>query len=450
MRISIKTLCLFFIGALSIHVTSAQKRTLSFEDAIQIGKKNNTQLKKENNNLRFGEYSQQLALFNFMPTVSANAIAAQRTGNQFIQQEGIVVTGTTDYISGYISANMTLFNSLNKINRLRQNMSQLESIKHNTQWVEQTIQNNIAIQYLQVLYTIELLKIAEQNLAFQQKTLEQIKTESSLGSKARVDEVNQMSEVKNTELAVLRAQTDLRNAKSALALTIMIDPSEDFDVIAPEFNIKSEEELISDIEGLEETAFSNRGDYLAQKYRENSSEYQLKSSTSTFFPSLSAFAEMGSQFNQVNGNSVRSFNEQFVTDNKYFQYGVQLRIPIFNGFQNRIEYMNQKVLVENTKLDTYELENNIRSAILTAVLNYRDASLNYQMSRSQLDAREESHRLNTESYQLGLINLIQYTQSSRDYVQAQSAMASANFWLMFQDILLKSTLGTFNISDIEN
>ncbi|MEQ8925869.1 MAG: TolC family protein, partial [Fulvivirga sp.] len=79
---------------------------------------------------------------------------------------------------------------------------------------------------------------------------------------------------------------------------------------------------------------------------------------------------------------------------------------------------------------------------------YRDASVSYDASKAQLEAAELSFRLESERYQLGVSDLVAFTQANQRYVQAKGDMAQASYTLLFQDILLQYATGTLSVDDI--
>jgi outer membrane protein len=145
----------------------------------------------------------------------------------------------------------------------------------------------------------------------------------------------------------------------------------------------------------------------------------------------------------------RSFNDQFRFDNVYKQYGFQLSIPLFSGLQNRTNYYQQKTLYENSKLTRKNIEYQIRNDVVRASRNYDGAKKAYVVTVDQLKAAEMAFGLETERYNLGVTNFVDFINANRVFVQAQTDKAQAEYRLLFQKVLLDYAVGTLKVEDIQ-
>ncbi len=422
----------------------AQPGEMSLSDAIEIALNNNIRLQRENNTLLQNQASFQAAKLNIAPNISAQANAGSQTGNSFNQQEGQVVNGTINFVSASIGANMPIFNGFANTNQVRSNRALFQSQEFNVQRTEQEIISQVAAQFLQTLLSQELLTIERENLELQNTNLRMIENEVLLGAKAEVDKFNQISIVKTAELNVFRAEVALRNDKTTLAQILQMDPTLEFKLISPEFTTHLSEEELNELDPDQH----QRKDLTSMQMLEESGRFQMMVTRSNFMPTIDAFANYGSRYNQVVGFQSRPFDQQFFTDNTYINYGLALNIPIFSGLQSRSQYIRDKITYENAVLDRKELELTVKSDIQRAILNYRDAIKNLEFARAAMEAARESFELNKESFELGLTSLVDFSQSNRDYFQAKSDMIQAELTLTFQDILLKDALGTLSGDDI--
>lgn len=429
----------FFVVTENLFVF-AQTAPLTLPEAIDLALKNNTSIRKEYNNMMSYKAYEEAALFGLGPSINASGNLGRRSGNSFNQQEGKVINGAIDFLSGSINANVVLFGGFKNQNTLKSARQQLAGQEQLVKFTRQEVISQVAQAYLQTILNQELLKIALENLTLQQTGLLQIKNEVELGSKASVEEYNQVALVKNAELEAFRAEVNLRNAKTSLALAMQSDPSIDYQLVAPQLN-----NIVQDDFSLEElyiTAESQRGDLQASMLMENSQKFDMAITRAGGLPSLSAFAAYGSQYNKVHGLDNRAFSQQFFTDNTYLYYGLAINIPIFNGLGNRASYTQSKIAYQNATLDREKNELIVKSEVLNAYLNYNDALKVFELANAQMVAAEKSYSLNKESYDLGLLNLIEFSQANRDYFMAKSDLAQARFTLMFQGIMVHNATGT--------
>lgn len=445
---------IFSLICLSFSVFAQEaERTLTFSEAVKIALENNINLKQTQNNLEADQSSKVSSIANMAPNVSISGNLGRRDGNSFNQNEGRVINGQLDFVSGTLNANMTLYNGLNQFNSVKQTDAQVDARMHQIKRSKQDVIRNVASQYLLCLLDVEFVKISEQNLEVQRKQYDQITSQVEEGALAKVDQVNQDYLVKNAELAKLRAEITLRNDKTALATILQIDPSSNFSIQDPDFEVNGLELASYELDELYSLAAENRSDLLQTEKLEMVSKYQYKSNQGSYQPTLSAFFQYGSAYNQIVGvrrdSLYRSFDQQFRSDNIQKTYGLSLSIPILNGFNSRNQTVRSRIAYENAKLDTENTRLVVKSNVINAHNSYRDASLNYEASKAQLEAAQLSFELESERFGLGASDLVTYTQASRNFINAQATFAQAKFTLLFQDILLQYAIGTLKFEDIQ-
>ncbi len=428
-----------------------EKGLLTFSDAVKIALENNIALRQSENQLDANQAQKLSDMAGLAPSISFNGNLGRRDGNSFNQNEGRVVNGQLDFASGTLNTNMTLIGGFSQLNRVRQSSAQVEAQLHGIKRSKQDVIRNVANQYLQCLLDEEVRSINEQNLEAQKTQLTQIITQVETGSIAKVDQYNQEFQVKNAELLFIRSGITLRNDKATLAEILQIDPSLTFDVGSPAIDVNSIVLSEYNLDELYQLAIVKRSDLLQTQKIEEASKYDLKSSRGQYYPTVGAFFNYGSAYNQVVGTPdslSRSFDQQFFTDNVVQTYGLSINVPIFSGFSQRNQVVRSRVNYENAKLTTQGLSLTVKSDVLRAYQSFQDAVLNYKAAQAQLDAGEISFDLEKERFELGVSDLVAYTQANQNYRNAQATFAQAKYTLLFQDILLQYSVGTLQIEDV--
>ncbi len=454
---------LFFLIAVSATVLNAggQTKVLTFQDAVKIATQNSVLLNQQKNNLELSQMQKLSSIASIGPSVNVGASSSQFNGNSFNQQVGKVVIGIRDNIQGNVNVNLNLFSGFFRINSIKQYSNLLDAQSYFVNRTAQDVINTVSTQYLNVMLDVELFKIAKENFEALDKQLGQVKEQVALGARSPVDEYNQDALTKAAELRMVQAEVALNNDKTTLTQTLLIDPFELYEVEKPIWDLTALGFDGLNMEELAEKAKQYRGDYLRAVKNEMGLKFGTRASKSLMMPSLNAFGNYGSSYNfahnqpdsiVVNGVSVRNqapFNEQFRTNNVYKQYGLQLNIPIFNGLQNRTTYTQQKVLYENAQWTKRNLEYQIKNDVIRAVRNYEAAKKAYAVSLDQLKAAEVAFQLETERYNLGVTNFVDFTNANRVLVQAQTDKAQNEYRLVFQRISIEYAVGTLKAEDLE-
>ncbi|MFN6090286.1 MAG: TolC family protein [Cyclobacteriaceae bacterium] len=440
---------LMFVGT----TVDAQNRPLTFYEAVKIALKNNIQLNQQRNNLANSQVQKTAAWAGLAPTLSANASALQVNGNFFNQNEGKVVNGLFDQFSGSLNAQVNLFNGFNRISQIKQNGTQLEAQLHFVHRTEQDAINTVTTQFLQVLLDVELLRIANENWEALKKQLEQVTEQVNVGARSPVDQYNQDSQTKAAEIRALQAEINLINNKALLSQTLLLDPSDGFDVVKPDWEINSISSDEMELKAAYETALKNRGDYLRAEKNELSSKFALNAARGNYSPSLTGFWSMNSAYNKLASDlTAAPFDTQFYTDNLRRTYGVQLFIPILGGntiFQNRANVYQQKTTYLNNKILRQNAEILVKTDVLRAYQNFKLVKRTFAVTLSQLEAAEMAFRLETERYNLGVTNFVDYQNANRVFVQAQADKAQAEVRLLFQKVVVAYAAGTLKPEDLQ-
>lgn len=443
---------LFFLGVISVSLSYGQTRILTFTDAVKIATQNSVLLNQQKNNLEYSQAQKLQSVVAMGPNITLNGQAAQLNGNSFNPNTGRVVNGVRDNVTGSINGNINLFSGLNRHYSISQFAKQLDAQAYFVNRTAQDVINNVGLQYLNVMLDVELLKIARENLAALSKQYEQVKEQVALGARSPVEEYNQDALAKAAELRMVQAEINLNNDKTVLTQTLLIDPFEQYEVEKPAWDINSLGYDSLDIEQLVESAKLHRGDYLRAVKNEEAARFGTRAAKGLMMPSLFAFGSYGSAYNRqhdVPDSLNRPFNEQFRTNNVYKQYGVQLTIPILQGLQNRTTYVQQKVLYENSQWTRKNVEYQIKNDVIRTVRNYEGVKKAFGVSIDQLKAADLAFQLETERYNLGVTNFVDFTNANRVLVQAQTDKAQAEYRLVFQRILIEYAVGTLKAEDFQ-
>jgi outer membrane protein len=433
----------------SFAIANAQEnKVLTFKEAVRLGLENNVTLNQEKNRLEYTQINKTASKLQLGPSVQASGNAYHAQGNSFNPNTGNVIEGQIDYVNASVDASMPVFNGLRVLNQYRQANEFNESQMHFVNRSSQNVIVDVANQYLTCLLDIQLVRIDMENVNAQQVQYEQIKAQAELGSRAEADLYNQEYQLKNAELSLVRSRNRLKNDLAALAQIIMVDPAVAYDLQSIDWDVnKAVADTLSLLEMMT-TAMQRRSDLKSAELNEKSAEYGFKSFKGRYYPSIYAGASYGSRFNDVYGESDRSFVDQITVDNTQFSYGVSVTIPIYNGLLFRSQAANSKMLYKNAGLVADGVETRVKVDVIRAYQNFKDAITNYQASTAQLKSAEMAFKMEKERYDLGISSIVQLSLVNQTYVKAQGDYQGSLFTLMFQRLLINYSLGTLSFEDI--
>jgi outer membrane protein len=445
-----KKLGLIIFGLFPVLALSAQNRDLTFSDAVNIGLNDNAFMKNTRNNLRAYKTDKSAQISSFTPNLGITSGISQTSGPQNDPVEGRINT-TTSSFGASIGSSLVIYNGNNRINSLKSSSYRLEGQELFIKRTEQDVINLVAMQFLQVLLDQELLKISEQNLITQERTLAEISGFVEAGSRPEVDMYRQDADVKSFELLVIQAKNTLTNDKAALAQTLQLDISQDFVVVRPDWNIDQIRVMILNLEELYNTALLARADYKRGSTTENAALYDFKRSFNGYLPVLSAFVTYGSTY--FDPNDPNQNTDPFLTqieNRRSTSYGLNITIPIWDRLQSKNQRVFNKVTYENATNDLENLEKTIKIEVQTAYNNFNDVKAGYAVSLAQYDAAKLAYETQQESYSVGLATQVELAIANASFVSAQSNLAQTGYRLLFQKILLNYATGELTAEGINN
>lgn len=423
---------------------------LTFEDAVTIALVENIDLKNSRNNLYTFKSQKTTDQMAFLPDLSLSASGGQTKGQQINQVTGQGANVTNDTFFGSVNSNLGIFEGNARIQALRESSYRLASMESFVARTTQDVIYNTAIQFLQVLLDQELKHIAEQNLAVQQIILAEITGFVEAGSRAEADRYTQDADVKSFELLVIQANNRLLNDKATLSQLLQLDPSIEFEVVNPGWDIIGIDPTAHNLDSLYVQAINNRADLDQFKNTELADRHNVKGALSGYLPSVTVGINYSSQYSNPNIDTLNipSFGEQFGTSNPQLQYGFRVNIPVFDRLRTRNNRINAKMQYENSINNTINLEKSIKIEVKRAYLNFIDVAQGYVVSVAQTDAAKLAFDTQNESYNVGIATQVERSNANQTYVNSLADLAQTRYRLLFQSIMLDYATGVLTVEGI--
>ena len=132
--------------------------------------------------------------------------------------------------------------------------------------------------------------------------------------------------------------------------------------------------------------------------------------------------------------------EQF-DNNKGQNFGVQMNIPIFNGFATRNNVQRSKVAFERAKLNYDQQNLDLERNVYTAFTDTKAAKESYEAALQTLEARTLSFNYAKDRYEVGLMNVFDFNQAQTLLVNAQSEVLRTKYDYIFRTKILEFYFG---------
>lgn len=431
---------LLFIASLA---QAQNRQSITFEYAIKTAVDNNLNIKQAENTLLLRETQVLSEKMDVLPSLDGSSLVNRSAGFQFNQLTGQLGEFTTLFFNAQISAGVTVFAGLQNLYQLRAAEENLLSQSASLQRAREDVIFNTASTFLQVLLDRQLLEIQQKNLESAQKQLEQIQAQVEVGAVPQVDLFNQESNVAAIELQVIQRENALKFDEVRLIRQLQIDPSMDYEVVAPTIDENKINVKTRALQDLLAEAYQNRADLKAQESAIEASRNQLRASRAAFVPRLTAGFNYGSDFNdQIRDfDPEATFNEQFFRRNPSSSLNMRLSIPIFQNWTRKTQEQSSLVQYRNAQLELENRKLQVLQEIRQAYNDYTNFAQQVQSTRKAFQAAERAYVTEQERYRVGASTLIELTRAQATYVESEANKAQALYNFVFQEVLLDYFLG---------
>ncbi|MDR3667918.1 MAG: TolC family protein [Ignavibacteriaceae bacterium] len=444
----------FFIILLSF--SGYSQKLLTLEDAVNIALQRNTLLQKSVNSIDSYQSNVKAAYGNLLPTLGLQGnwqwTRSETKGGFLPLPNGgflplpdlKIISETRSYNVG-AGTNWTLFDGLSSIATISQSKNNLESAQLSLARLKQTIVYQTISNYYDVINAGELLKVKEEDVKWNEKNYETINERNKLGAVTIADVYAQQVKVGNAELAVIQAKNSLETAKSNLLYYLGLDvldsysfsdslSTSDKDVIGR--HIEANYQNLSD---LVTKSLSARYDYQSAKLSLESALNGITIARGGYFPSL------------TNNNSFYTYSDNVNTlfQNRNYTVALTLNIPIFSGFSTENRLQLAEVSALNSKADLSDLERDIKRNIQKTYLDLQAAEKSLDVSKGNVEAAEESRRIQQEKYALGSSTLLDVLVANSDYLTAQTNLINAEYAYIVLSEQVKYQLGVLDYKKYE-
>ena len=433
---------LSFILILGI-TCSAQDKKWSLQECVDYAVKNNISIKQSDLDLETTKIGKNAALGSFLPSINGNAAHSWNIGlNQNITT-GLLENQTTQFTSAGLNSNITIYNGLQNQNKLRKANLSIIAAQYQVAKMKDDISLNVANAFLQILFNKENLKVQKEQLnndENQQKKSEEL---VDAGSVARGDLLDVKATVASDKQRVIAAENNLFLSKLSLAQLLQIEDFQNFDIADVNYNATSSVTMLEKPEKIVEKAKKDRVELKIARANLEVAEKDIKIAKGAFQPSLIGFYSFSSRVSyadriiglDINGAPILSgpmpFFDQF-SNNKGHNFGVQLNIPILNGFSAKNNLDRYKIALESSKINEKQAVLDLERNVYTSITNAKGALNAYESAVAAFDARKEAFNYAKEKYAVGMMNSFDYTQSQTLYTNAQSEVLRTKFDYIFK------------------
>lgn len=437
---------LFFtvILASAVPFSAQEAKQWSLKDCIRYALDKNIQLQQDKISLQESEEEVRSAKAALFPSLSFNT--GQNIVNRPFQEQSAMVNGSeiiesnnkTTYNGSYnLSAQWTVWNGNKRLNNIKQQKTNRNITRLNVSEAENTLQEEIARLFIQILYADESVAINKATLEVSQATFERGEELFNEGSLSKADLAQLEAQVSNDQYQLVTAESTLRSYKLQLKQLLELDGSQEMNLILPQPDNLQIMALLPSKEEVYQTALLTRPEIQSGKLSIENAKLSLSSAKAGYMPTISLSASISSMTNNASQNNW-AHQMKYGWNN---MIGLNISIPIFDQRQTKTAVRKARLQYNASLLTLSDIQKTLYSNIENAYLDAMNAQQQYKAAGAKLKSSQLSFDMVSEQFNLGMKNTVELLTEKNNLQSAQQQCIQAKYMALLNCTLLNFYAG---------
>jgi len=417
-------------GLALVMIATLGAPTLTLEEALRTAEQNQPQLRQARATVEAADARADAGMAPLLPQVTATG-SYSRTTNNYAPQPGAAPRGasaqnnsfdTTDYWRFGLNASQVIYDFGQSSGKWRASQANADVQRANQEVTRRTVFLTARTSFFQARAQKELVHVAEQTVANQQRHLEQIQGFVDAKTRPEIDLAQAKMAVANARLQLVQATNGYATAKAQLNLAMGVVRGTDYDVADDTIPVVQGEE--GALDPLLQQAMT-RPDIVALQQQIRAQEASIRATRGAYGPTLQAstgLTEAGADLNAMAWN---------------WNGAISLNWPIFQGGITRAQVREGEASLSSLRAQLDYRKQQIALEIEQARLAIRAAR--ESMSYADIAVENAKVRLDLAEgrYQAGVGSMLEladaqlaHTNASAQKVQSQYTLATARAQLL--------------------
>jgi outer membrane protein len=416
----------------------------SLERCIDYALENNIIIKQQELNTRVNENFLVQSQMNRLPSLNANTQQSLNYGRTLDFRTNTYIDRNTYSLSYNASTQLTLFNGFQLTNVIRQNNLNLMASVADLDRLKNDISLNIASSYLQILFSMELLEIAENQLNITQQQVDRTRRLVEAGSLPQGNLLEIRAQEAADNLRVVNSRNQLTLSYLALTQLLELPVVEDFTIEVPDFDGVPVRSPHYQVQPVYEAALEIQPQVKSSELQVASSAAGLNIARGRRSPRLFLAGSYGSGFQKLISDHetfvAPPFQDQ-MRNNQSTTFSMGLSIPIFNAWQVNTAISNARIGVLNSEYNLQRTRNQLYQEIQQAYADVVAAHENYRATEIALESIEESFRHTSQRFEVGMVTTVEFNQVLNQLTTTRSELLRAKYEYIFKSSILDFYMG---------
>ena len=314
-----------------------------------------------------------------------------------------------------VNAQWTVWNGNRNLNQVKLNRLTAEQAELDAQTTANSIQEQIAQLYVQILYLTEAVRVDEEALKTSSKNEERGRELVGVGKMSKADLAQLSAQRAADEYNIVAAQSQVSSYKLQLKQLLEITGDEEFDIAVPATTDEQALAEVPSLMGVYEQALAARPEIQSAELAVKSSDVSISIAKAGRMPSVNMTAGVGTSSNSLSNNGWGSQMKQ----NFDASAGVSVSIPIFDQRQTKTNVNKAKIQHEASLLALQDEQKKLFQTIENYWLDATTNQQKFRAAQSTVDSEQQSYDLLQEKFNVGLTNIVELMTGKDRLLQAE-------------------------------
>lgn len=314
-----------------------------------------------------------------------------------------------------LNLNWTVWNGNRNRNQLKLDKITAEQAELDSATTANSIQEQIAQLYVQILYSADAVDVCKQSLETSSLNEARGKEFVNVGKMSKADLAQLTAQRAKDEYSLVEAESNLKNYKRQMKQLLQITSEEEFDVAMPTSTDEMAMETIPTLTSVYTAALDSRPEIKNAQLGINGSELSIKMAKAQRMPTIGLNA---SAMTNTTSMSSKEWGTQ-LKNNFITGAGVTLSIPIFDNRQSKTAIRKAKIQQQQYQLDLQDKQTTLYSTIENYWLQATTNQSKFRAAKANTTSAQESYDLLSEQFRLGLKNTVELMTGKTNLLTAQ-------------------------------
>ena len=326
-----------------------------------------------------------------------------------------------------INANWTVWNGNRNRNQVKLNQMTADQAALDSAVTANTIQEQIAQLFVQILYSQEAVEVDKATLETSKKNEERGKEFVKVGNMSKADLAQLTAQRAQDEYNVVLAESTLKDYKRQLKQLLQITDQDEFDVVVPTTTDEMALQTIPTVPTVYDAALSYRPEIQNAQLGIKSSDLSIKIAKAQRMPTIGLSASASTSTTTMSSNAwSKQMKNNFVTG-----AGVTLSIPILDQRETKTAVNKAILQRQNYELDLRDKQTTLYSTIENYWLQAYNNQAQFKSAKVSTESAQASYDLLQEQFKQNLKNVIELMNGKDALLKAKQAELQAKYLAIY-------------------